>query len=172
MAQFKLVISDSNGKSISKELRDRAAQPLLGLKIGETLDASAIGLTEGKIKITGGSDKSGTPMRQDVHGGVKKYVLLSPGVGLRSTTEGIRMRKLVRGNTVTEEIYQLNCALADGDLQEKAKTTPGEEKPSPTSSSKPSSSASSTSTSSSASSTSTSQPSSSVKQEKTAKKKP
>ena len=154
------MISDSSGKSISKELRDRAAQPLLGLKIGETLDASAIGLTEGKIKITGGSDKSGTPMRQDVHGGVKKYVLLSPGVGMRSTTEGIRMRKLVRGNTVTEEIYQLNCALADGDLQEKAaKTTSGGEKSSPTSSSKPSTSSS------------TSPPSSSVKPEKAAKKK-
>jgi small subunit ribosomal protein S6e len=162
LAQFKLVISDSRGKSISKELRDRAAQPLLGLKIGETLDASAIGLTEGKIKITGGSDKSGTPMRQDVHGGVKKYVLLSPGVGMRSTTEGIRMRKLIRGNTVTEEIYQLNCALVDGDLQEKAtKTTPGAEKSSPTSTSKPSTSTS----------TSTSPPSSSVKQEKAAKKK-
>jgi small subunit ribosomal protein S6e len=154
------VISDSSGKSVSKELRDRAAQPLLGLKIGETLDASAIGLTEGKIRITGGSDKSGTPMRQDVHGGVKKYVLLSPGVGMRSTTEGIRMRKLVRGNTVTEEIYQLNCALVDGDLQEKPKTTSGGEKSSPTPSSKPSSSSS------------TSPPSSSVKQEKAAKKKP
>lgn len=156
------MISDSRGKSISKELRDRAAQPLLGLKIGETLDASAIGLTEGKIKITGGSDKSGTPMRQDVHGGVKKYVLLSPGVGMRSTTEGIRMRKLIRGNTITEEIYQLNCALVDGDLQEKApKTTPGAEKSSTTSTSKPSTSTS----------TSTSPPSSSVKQEKAAKKK-
>ena len=99
-------------------------------------------------------------MRQDVHGGVKKYVLLSPGVGMRSTTEGIRMRKLVRGNTVTEEIYQLNCALADGDLQEKAaKTTSGGEKSSPTSSSKPSTSSS------------TSPPSSSVKPEKAAKKK-
>jgi small subunit ribosomal protein S6e len=164
LAQFKLVISDSRGKSISKELRDRAAQPLLGLKIGETLDASAIGLTEGKIKITGGSDKSGTPMRQDVHGGVKKYVLLSPGVGMRSTTEGIRMRKLIRGNTVTEEIYQLNCVLVDGDLQEKApKTTPDAEKSSPTSTSKPSTSTST--------STSTSPPSSSVKQEKAAKKK-
>jgi hypothetical protein len=72
------------------------------------------------------------------------------------------MRKLIRGNTVTEEIYQLNCALVDGDLQEKAtKTTPGAEKSSPTSTSKPSTSTS----------TSTSPPSSSVKQEKAAKKK-
>ncbi len=118
LAHFKLVISDPSGKSVSQDLRDRAAQPLLGSKIGDIIDSSVIGLTQGKIRITGGSDKSGTPMRQDVHGGVKKYVLLSRGVGMQSVGEGARIRKLVRGNTITEEIYQLNCVL-EKDLQEK-----------------------------------------------------
>jgi small subunit ribosomal protein S6e len=99
-----------------QELKDRAAQPLLGSKIGGVLDASVIGVTGGKLKITGGSDKAGTPMRSDVHGGVKKYVLLSTGVGNRSEA---RIRKLVRGNMVTEEIYQLNCMLIEGALPEK-----------------------------------------------------
>jgi small subunit ribosomal protein S6e len=124
LAHFKLVISDATGKSISQELRDRAAQPLLGSRIGDILDSSVVGLTEGKLKITGGSDKSGTPMRQDVHGGVKKYVLLSHGVGMQSVGQGTRVRKLVRGNTITEEIYQLNCVL-DGALQEKSSTQEG-----------------------------------------------
>jgi small subunit ribosomal protein S6e len=98
----------------------------LGSRIGDTLDSSVIGLTQGKIRITGGSDKSGTPMRQDVHGGVKKYVLLSRGVGMQNAGEGTRIRKLVRGNTVTEEIYQLNCRLLEGSLQEKTSmATPG-----------------------------------------------
>lgn len=119
MAQFKLVISDSKGKSLSQELRDRSAQPLLGSKIGDVLDSSVIGMNQGKIKITGGSDKSGTPMRQDIHGGVKKYVLLSKGVGMRNVSEGTRIRKLIRGNMITEEIFQLNCRLLDADLQEK-----------------------------------------------------
>jgi small subunit ribosomal protein S6e len=52
-------------------------------------------------------------MRADVHGGVKKYVLLSTGVGNRSEA---RVRKLVRGNMVTEEIYQLNSMLIEGVL--------------------------------------------------------
>jgi small subunit ribosomal protein S6e len=104
---------------LSQELRDRAAQPLLGSKIGDVLDSSVIGMNQGKIKITGGSDKSGTPMRQDIHGGVKKYVLLSKGVGMRSVSEGTRIRKLIRGNMITEEIFQLNCRLIDADLQEK-----------------------------------------------------
>lgn len=119
MAQFKLVISDSKGKSLSQELRDRSAQPLLGSKIGDVLDSSVIGMNQGKIKITGGSDKSGTPMRQDIHGGVKKYVLLSKGVGMRNISEGTRIRKLIRGNMITEEIFQLNCRLLDANLQEK-----------------------------------------------------
>lgn len=119
MAQFKLVISDSKGKSLSQELRDRSAQPLLGSKIGDVLDSSVIGMNQGKIKITGGSDKSGTPMRQDIHGGVKKYVLLSKGVGMRNVSEGTRIRKLIRGNMITEEIFQLNCRLLDANLQEK-----------------------------------------------------
>lgn len=117
MAQFKLVISDPKGKSISQDLKDRAAQPLLGSRIGGVVDSSVVGIAGGKIKITGGSDKSGTPMRSDVHGGVKKYVLLSTGVGNRSEA---RIRKLVRGNMVTEEIYQLNCLLVEGTLPEKS----------------------------------------------------
>ena len=117
MAQFKLVISDPKGKSITQDLKDKAAQPLLGARIGGIVDSSVIGIAGGKIKVTGGSDKSGTPMRSDVHGGVKKYVLLSTGVGNRSEA---RVRKLVRGNMVTEEIYQLNCLLVEGTLPEKS----------------------------------------------------
>jgi small subunit ribosomal protein S6e len=123
MAQFKLVVSDNKGKSISQELKDRAANPLLGSKIGEIIDSSVIGIAGGKMKITGGSDKSGTPMRPDVHGGVKKYVLLSRGVGMRNASEGNRIRKLIRGNMVTEEIYQLNCVLVEGNVPEKAATS-------------------------------------------------
>jgi small subunit ribosomal protein S6e len=116
LAQFKLTISDKSGKTIAQELKDKSAQPLLGTKVGSILDSSIAGVAGGKLKITGGSDKSGTPMRPDVHGGVKKYVLLSTGVGNRSEA---RIRKLVRGNMVTEEIYQLNSVLVEGVLPDK-----------------------------------------------------
>jgi small subunit ribosomal protein S6e len=116
LAQFKLIISDRKGRTIAQELKDRAAQPLLGTKVGSIIDSSIVGVAGGKLKITGGSDRSGTPMRADVHGGVKKYVLLSTGVGNRSEA---RIRKLVRGNMVTEEIYQLNSMLIEGALPQK-----------------------------------------------------
>jgi len=124
LAQFKITISDKKGKTITQELKDKTAQPLLGVKVGSVIDSSIIGVGDGKLKITGGSDKSGTPMRADVHGGVKKYVLLSTGVGNRNED---RIRKLVRGNMVTEEIYQLNSMLIEGVLPEKREDSEGSE---------------------------------------------
>jgi small subunit ribosomal protein S6e len=121
LVEFKVVISDSYGSSISQEIKDKSAQPLLGSKIGDSIDSSVFGFNEGKIKITGGSDKSGTPMRSDLHGGTKKYILMTSGVGLRNMGPGERKRKLVRGNLITEEIYQLNCQLIDSTLPEKEK---------------------------------------------------
>ena len=110
MVAFKLIVGDSNGKSSVYELKDQQAHPLVGLKIGEVFEASVLGV-KGKIRITGGSDKSGVPMRHDLHGGVKKYVLLSKGVGLQTIEPGQRRRKLIRGNVITDEIYQVNAVL-------------------------------------------------------------
>ncbi len=114
LANFKLTISDIKGKSVSKELKDSDANPLLGLQLGNETDAAIVGLN-GKLKLTGGSDKSGVPMRNDIHGAARKYVLLSKGVGLQDAETGQRVRELMRGNTVSEEIYQVNCKF-DGEL--------------------------------------------------------
>ena len=120
MANLKLTISDIKGKSVSKELKDSDANPLLGLQLGSEADASIVGLT-GKLKLTGGSDKSGVPMRTDIHGATRKRVLLVKGVGLQDVEYGQRKRKLMRGNIVSEEIYQLNCKF-DGELPVEAPT--------------------------------------------------
>jgi small subunit ribosomal protein S6e len=110
LATFKVVVSDpKTRKASSVEVKDPQAQALVGMKIGDEIDGTLLGLT-GRMKITGGSDKAGFPMRPDVSGGVKKYVLLTKGVGFRKgADEGKKKRKLVRGNTITEEIYQLNA---------------------------------------------------------------
>jgi small subunit ribosomal protein S6e len=75
------------------------------------VDGALLGIT-GNVKITGGSDRAGFPMRSDVMGGVKKYVLMTRGTGFRKGAgEGKKKRKLVRGNTITDEIYQVNAML-------------------------------------------------------------
>ena len=113
MPAYKLIVSDpKERRSNVYELKDQQAQVLVGLKIGEVVDASVIGV-KGKIRITGGSDKAGFPMRGDVLGGVKKHVLLTKGTGFRSFGKGEKRRKLVRGNTITEEIYQVNAVLTE-----------------------------------------------------------
>lgn len=113
MVSFKLVLSDpKTGKSEASEVKDAGAQLLIGRRIGDVIDAASIGLT-GKIMITGGSDKAGFPMRSDTLGGGKNYILLTRGVGFKTKEEGAKKRKLVRGNTITEETYQVNAKRVD-----------------------------------------------------------
>jgi len=126
LTNFKLTISDIKGKSVSKELKDSDANVLLGLQLGNETDAAIVGLS-GKLKLTGGSDKSGVPMRNDIHGAARKQVLLSKGVGLQNAETGQRKRKLMRGNTVSEEIYQVNCKF-DGELPVEAPAEDSAEK--------------------------------------------
>jgi len=131
LAAFKLTISDKKGKSITRELKDKDVNPLLGLQIGTETDAAIVG-QPGKMRITGGSDKSGVPLRADIHGGARKYILLSKGVGLQDAEKGQRFRKLIRGNLITEEVYQINCAL-DSELKiDEASKVATEEKPAET----------------------------------------
>ena len=125
MVNFKLTVSDVKGKSLTKELKDEEANTLLGLKIGSETDAKIVGF-DGKLKIMGGSDKSGVPMRQDFHSPARKYILLSKGVGLQDTEKGLRKRKLVRGNMISDEIFQINCKF-DGEI--KTEEAPKEEAP-------------------------------------------
>ena len=113
MVSFKLVLSDpKTGKSEASEVKDASAQALMGRKIGDVLDATTVGLT-GKIMITGGSDRAGFPMRSDTLGGGKNYILLTKGVGFRTKEEGAKKSKLVRGNMISEETYQVNAKRVD-----------------------------------------------------------
>jgi small subunit ribosomal protein S6e len=114
MAKFKIVISNPEiGSSRVVEIEDSHAVPLIGRRIGEIVDGSVVGLSGFKIQITGGTDKSGFPMRPDVHGGVKRSILTSGGVGYKPKEKGIKKRKTVRGNTITEDIMQINMKIIE-----------------------------------------------------------
>ncbi|MCK4478822.1 30S ribosomal protein S6e [Candidatus Bathyarchaeota archaeon] len=114
MAKFKIILSDpETGRSQIIELEDSRAVPLIGRRLGETIDGTAIGLGGHKLKITGGSDKDGFPMRPDIHGGVKTRVIITQGVGFHSTRKGERRRRTLRGNVITEEIVQINMKITE-----------------------------------------------------------
>ena len=119
MAKFKLIVSHSDGKSQFVEIEGPRAQPLVGKRIGESVDGMIAGLSGLTLQVTGGSDKDGFPMRADVHGGVKVRVILSEGVGFNPKEGGERRRKLVRGNVITDDIVQVNLKVAQ-EQKEKA----------------------------------------------------
>jgi len=120
MAKFKVIVSDpETGTSKVVELEETRAVPLVGRRIGEVVDGSVLGLAGHKLQITGGSDKDGFPMRPDVHGGVRREVVLSGGIGFNPKNEGERKRKTVRGNIITDEIVQVNAKIVEKPKQPK-----------------------------------------------------
>lgn len=112
MAKF--VISDPRARKAWQIEKD--ASFLYGKKIGDKFEGSLIGLAGYVLEITGGTDKDGFPMRADLEGTIRKKLLLSGGPGYRQRRKGVRRRKMVRGNTIAEDIAQINCkVIAYGD---------------------------------------------------------
>ena len=114
MAKFKVIVSDPDaGTSKIIELEETRAAPFIGRKIGEAVDGAVVDLPAHKLQITGGSDRDGVPMRANVHGGVRRNVVLSGGVGFKPQDKGERRRKAVRGNVITDEIVQINTKIIE-----------------------------------------------------------
>ena len=129
MAKFKVIVSDpETGTSKALELEEARAAPFIGRKIGEAIDGLIIDQPGHKAQITGGSDKDGFPMRPSVHGGVRRRIVLSGGVGFVPQHEGTRKRKTIRGNVITDEIVQINVKITEKTKQAKETRKPKEKK--------------------------------------------
>ena len=52
-------------------------------------------------------------MSPSLCGGIRKKILTSSGIGYHTLLErhGMRKKKRVRGNTITEDIYQINLII-------------------------------------------------------------
>ena len=83
---------------------------LIGAKIGDVFETNVVGVPL-KLRITGGSDNSGFPMRHDVTGPAKRKLILSGPPGFHPTEEGMRRKKTVRGNQISGEIVQINTVI-------------------------------------------------------------
>lgn len=106
-----LNIGTRTGKTYKIEIGQEKIIYIKGKKIGDEIEGDPFGLPGYVLKLTGGSDNSGFPMRPDVHGSGKKKVLLSSPPGFWPSREGERRRKTVRGNTYSEEIVQVNAVI-------------------------------------------------------------
>jgi len=140
MAEFKLTISNKDGKTTQKEVKDAHAAPLIGKKIGDKLDGGPLGFAGYEFELTGGSDYAGVPMRKDVQGTARKRILAISGVGMKKKNRrGQLQRKMVAGNTVHDRIAQINVKIlkagkddlfsgAEAPQEEKKEAAPKEEK--------------------------------------------
>ncbi len=136
---FIAVVNDTdpanNGASYNMSISGNNQSQFLGKKIGDVVDGIFVGdgetiLSGYKLQITGGSDKTGTPMRSDIEGGVRKPVLVTQSVGykghdlvqktkkgekkrFRYKPDGMRKRRNFRGNTITQYTRQINLKVVE-----------------------------------------------------------
>lgn len=104
---LKLNISDK-GKAWKLELEHGEA--LFGKNVGDKINGGDVKpeLEGYELEITGGSDIAGFPMSKQVEGIGLRGVLLKKGWGMHDKRKGVRLRKSVRGKTISEAVVQLN----------------------------------------------------------------
>ena len=107
---FKIVVSQK-AETYQMEVED--AKALNGLVIGDEFDGSIVGLDGYTLKITGGSDKNGFTMKKDVSGTRRIKSLLTGGIGYHPKADGVKRRKTVRGNTIADDIVQINTVVTE-----------------------------------------------------------
>lgn len=113
-AGVRLVIADpKKGRTKQIEIEDEKLSNLIGLKIGDKVQGNPFGFPGYEFQITGGSSENGTPMRADIHGGIRKKILVSKGPGYHPEERGLRRRKMFHGNMITDEIAQINLKVVE-----------------------------------------------------------
>jgi small subunit ribosomal protein S6e len=137
--EFIAVVNDTDpkngGKSYALKITGNNHAQMLGKKIGDIVDGLFVGdgdktLSGYKLEITGGSDKTGTPMRRDLEGGNRQSILVTESTGFKGEVvvekkkggakkrfrykpDGLRKRRTFRGNTVTQDTRQINLRVVE-----------------------------------------------------------
>jgi small subunit ribosomal protein S6e len=102
------VYSDAKtGKSAQLTIDPAKVPMLLNYKVSDVVDGGEFGMPGYKLRITGGSDTSGFPLRKSIQGSIKTKVLRRTGklTGKRRTS--------VRGSTVTADTAQINAVIVE-----------------------------------------------------------
>ena len=108
---FKVVVSQ---KAETHQIEVDDGKALNGLVIGDEFDGGIVGLDGYTLKVTGGSDKNGFAMKKDVSGTRRIKSLLTGGIGYHPKADGVKRRKTVRGNTIADDIVQVNTVVVKG----------------------------------------------------------
>src|SRR3989344_1110072 len=96
-----IVISDPKTRKAYAMKADNAAI-FMGKRVGEEVELGLLGLDGYKALITGGSDKQGFPMRNDMRSTTRRDIVITT-----DAKKGTKMKVTRRGNTVSDEIAQI-----------------------------------------------------------------
>ncbi|HEY9205233.1 MAG TPA: 30S ribosomal protein S6e [Candidatus Methanoperedens sp.] len=114
MVDFRVVVSDGKtAQAYQVAVSGAAANKFIGKNIGETISAETLGLAGYTIKLTGGTDKDGFPMRGDLPGPARRKILIAGGVGYHPKADGVRKRKSMRGREISSDIAQINAVIVE-----------------------------------------------------------
>ena len=100
---FKVVVSQ---KEVTHQIEVEDGKALNGLVIGDEFDGGIVGLDGYTLKVTGGADKNGFTMKKDVPGTRR-----IKSIGYHPKSDGVKRRKTVRGNTIADDIVQVNTVV-------------------------------------------------------------
>ncbi|MFH1055917.1 MAG: 30S ribosomal protein S6e [Candidatus Altiarchaeota archaeon] len=110
---YKVVVSDpKTGKSYQVDVKEEQAKKIRGKKIGESFEGTIANLPGYKLEITGGSDKSGFPMKEGLHSSKAMRILIGKGVGFKAE-KGHRARRRLHGEVVGDQIVQVNTKVVE-----------------------------------------------------------
>jgi small subunit ribosomal protein S6e len=110
--EMKINIGDPKAKrTLTHTLAAEDAKALFGRKLGDKVKGDILGKAGYEFEITGGSDNAGFPMRRDATGTGRRKILVTRSIGQQRTKKGVRIRKTVAGNTVSEFTSQLNVKV-------------------------------------------------------------
>jgi len=124
---MKIVYSDpKTGKSGQMQLDKDKEVLFLNHRISEVIDGSALGLSGYKLKITGGSDKSGFALDRSIPGAIKTKVLRR--VAKSGKQKGQHSRTTVRGNTISTDTELVNTVIVEYGEKPTAELFPETEK--------------------------------------------
>jgi len=126
---FKINIGRKDGKTFHLDIE---MENLIGKKIGENFNGEELNsdLSGYVLKINGLSDKSGFPSMHDVEGSNLRKKLLTYGKGMKERyPKGMKKRKTIRGNTISNDTIQINVFVEKEGSKKLEETFPEQCKP-------------------------------------------
>ena len=138
---FKINIADKSGKTYKLELE---TEELLGKELHDKIEGKSLlpGLEGYEFEIAGASDNAGFTAMKQVPGVGLKRLLLSYGKAMHRRTrregkkkvsnpkpKGLRLRRTVRGKTISPEIVQINLKVLKHGNKSLSEIFPEQNKP-------------------------------------------